>query len=135
MSLSTKDSLWTLKVTCLEYNLVVALCFAKYTEMGIWITKDSSFNYYNTRIRVKLHLIKSEWLIFLLIQYCLDFSIFTKLDSEFHFSSTLTTNFFFWTRNKNDECLRYITSSTLVKCNSMIISFVMPSYPNVTLFL
>ena len=28
-----------------------------------------------------------------------------------------------------------MTSSTLVKCNSMIISFVMPSYRNVTLFL
>ena len=28
-----------------------------------------------------------------------------------------------------------MTSSTLVKCNSMIISVVMPSYPNVTLFL
>ena len=28
-----------------------------------------------------------------------------------------------------------MTSSTLVKCNSMIISIVMPSYPNVSLFL
>ena len=32
-------------------------------------------------------------------------------------------------------CLKHMTSSTLVKCNSMIISIVMPSYPNVTLFL
>jgi len=31
--------------------------------------------------------------------------------------------------------LKHNTSSTLVKCNSMIISFAMPSYPNVTLFL
>ena len=28
-----------------------------------------------------------------------------------------------------------MTSSTLVKCNSMIISIVMPSYPDVILFL
>ena len=42
---------------------------------------------------------------------------------------------FSWTRNKNDVCLKHMTSSTLVKCNSMIISVVMPSYPNVTLLL
>ena len=70
--------------------------------------------------------------MFSLRQYCLDFLIFTMIDSKFHFSPTFTSNLFFWTRNKNDICLKHTTSSTLVKCNSMIISIVMPSYPNVT---
>ena len=69
------------------------------------------------------HLIKRELLMFSLGQYCLDFLIW--------FSS----NLFFWTRKRNDIRLKHITSSTLVKCNSMIISIVMPSYPNITLFL
>ena len=81
------------------------------------------------------HLIKRESLMFSLRQYCLDFLIFTTKDSKFHFSPTFTSNLFFWTRNKNDRRLKHMTSSTLVKCNSMIISIVMPSYPNVTLFL
>ena len=81
------------------------------------------------------HLIKRESLMFSLRQYCLDFPIFTMIDSKFHFSPTFTSNLFFWTRNKNDIRLKHMTSSTLVKCNSMIISVVMPSYPNVTLFL
>ena len=81
------------------------------------------------------HLIKRESLMFSLRQYCLDFLIFTTKDSKFHFSPTFTSNLFFWTRNKNDICLKHMTSSTLVKCNSMIISNVMPSYPNVTVFL
>ena len=68
-------------------------------------------------------------------QYCLDFPIFTMTDSKFHFSPTFTSNLFFWTRNKNDICFQHMTSSTLVKCNSMIISTVLPSYPDVTLFL
>ena len=87
-----------------------------------------------TRSRLS-HLIKRESLMFSLRQYCLDFLIFTTKDSKFHFSPTFTSNLFFWTRNKNDVCLKHITSSTLVKCNSMIISIVMLSYPNVTLFL
>ena len=87
-----------------------------------------------TRSRLS-HLIKRESLMFSLRQYCLDFLIFTTKDSKFHFSPTFTSNLFFWTRNKNDICLKHMTSSTLVKCNSMIISIVMPSYPNVTLFL
>ena len=74
-----------------------------------------------TRFRLS-HLIKRESLMF-------------SLDSSFHFSLTFTSNLFFWTRNKNDICLKHMTSSTLVKCNSMIISIAMPSYPNVTLFL
>ena len=81
------------------------------------------------------HMIKRESLMFSLGQYCLDFPIFTLIDSKFHFSPTFTSNIFFWTRNKNDVCLKHMTSSTLVKCNSMIISVVMPSYPNVTLLL
>ena len=81
------------------------------------------------------HLIKRESLMFSLRQYCLDFLIFTTKDSKFRFSPTFTSNLFFWTRNKNDIRLKHMTSSTLVKCNSMIISIVMPSYPNVTLFL
>ena len=87
-----------------------------------------------TRSRLS-HLIKRESLMFSLRQYCLGFLIFTMIDSKFHFSPTFTSNLFFWTRNKNDIRLKHITSSTLVKCNSMIISIVMPSYPNVTLFL
>ena len=75
------------------------------------------------------HLIKRESLIFSLRQYCLDFPIFTMIDNKFHFSPTFTSNLFFWTS------LKHLTSSTLAKCNSMIISIVMPSYPNVTLFL
>ena len=87
-----------------------------------------------TRSRLS-HLIKRESLMFSLRQYCLDFPIFTMIDSKFHFSPTFTSNLFFWTRNKNDIFLKHMTSSTLVKCNSMIISIVMLSYPNVTLFL
>ena len=75
------------------------------------------------------HLIKRDSLMFLLTQYCLDFLIFTMIDSKFHFSPTFTSNLFFWTRNRNDIRLKHMTSSTLVKCNSMIISFVMPSNP------
>ena len=87
-----------------------------------------------TRSRLS-HLIKRESLMLSLRQYCLGFLIFTMIDSKFNFSPTFTSNLFFWTRNKNDIRLKHITSSTLVKCNSMIISIVMPSYPNVTLFL
>ena len=81
------------------------------------------------------YLIKRESLMFSLKQYCLDFPTFTVIDSKFHFSPIFTSNLFFWTRNKNDVCLKHMTSSTLFKCNSMIISIIMPSYPNVTLFL
>ena len=87
-----------------------------------------------TRSRLS-HLIKRESLMFSLRQYCLDFPIFTMIDSKFHFSPTFTSNLFFWTRNRNDIRLKHMTSSTLVKYNSMIISIVMPFYPNVTLFL
>ena len=84
-----------------------------------------------SRSRVS-HLIKRETLMFSLRQYILDFPV---TNSKFHFPPTFTSNIFFWTRNKNDICLKHMTSSTLVKCNSMIISIVMPSYPKVTLFL
>ena len=87
-----------------------------------------------TRSRLS-HLIKRESLMFSLRQYCLGFLIFTMIDSKFHFSPTFTSNLFFWTRNKNDIRLKHMTSSTFVNCNSMIISIVMPSYLNVTLFL
>ena len=87
-----------------------------------------------TRSRLS-HLIKRESLMFSLRQYCLGFLIFTMIDSKFHFSPTFTSNLSFWTRNKNDIRSKHMTSSTLVKCNSMIISIVLPSYPNVTLFL
>ena len=86
-----------------------------------------------TRSRLS-HLIKRESLMFSLRQYCLDFLIFTMIDSKFHFSPTFTSNLFFWTRNKNDRRLKHDIIH-LVNCNSMIISIVMPSYPNVTLFL
>ena len=86
-----------------------------------------------TRSRLS-HLIKRESLMFSLRQYCLDFLIFTTKDSKFHFSPTFTSNLFFWIRNKNDICLKHDIIH-LVKCNSMIIAMVMPSYPNVTLFL
>ena len=73
------------------------------------------------------HLIKRETLMFSLRQYILDFPI---INSKFQFPPTFTSNLFFWTRNKNDIFLKHMISSTLVKC--MIISIVMPSYPNVT---
>ena len=79
------------------------------------------------------HLIKRKSLMFSLREYCLDFVIFTMIDNKFHFSPTFTSNLFFWTRNRNDIRLKHMTSSTLVKC--MIISIVMSSYSNVTLFL
>ena len=84
-----------------------------------------------SRSRVS-HLIKRETLMFSLRQYILDFPV---TNSKFHFPPTFTSNLFFWTRNKKDICLKHMTSSTLVKSNSMIISVVMPSYPKVTLFL
>ena len=87
-----------------------------------------------TRSRLS-HIIKRELLMFSLGQYCLDIPTFTMIDNKFHFWPTFTSNIFFWTRNKNDVSLKHMTSSTLVKCNSMIISVVMPSYPNATLFL
>ena len=87
-----------------------------------------------TRFRLS-YLIKRESLMSSLIEYYLDFPIFTMTDSKFHFSPIFTSNLFFWTRNKNNICLKHMTSSTLVKWNSMIISVVTPSYPNVTLFL
>ena len=74
-----------------------------------------------TRSRLS-HLIKRESLMFSLRQYCLDFLIFTTKDSKFHFSPTFTSNLFFWTRNKNDIFLKHMTSSTLVKFNSLIIT-------------
>ena len=87
-----------------------------------------------TRSRLS-HLLKRASLMFSLRQYCLDFPTFTIIDSKFYFSPTFTSNLFYWTRNKNDIVLKHMTLSTLVKCNSTIISIVMPSYPNVILFL
>ena len=40
-----------------------------------------------------------------------------------------------WTRNKKEKCLKHVTSSTLVKCISIIVSVVMLSYPAITFFL
>ena len=54
-----------------------------------------------TRSRLS-HLIKRESLMFSLRQYCLDFQIFTMMESKFHFSLTFTSNLFFWTRDTND---------------------------------
>ena len=54
-----------------------------------------------TRSRLS-HLIKRESLMFSLRQYCLDFQIFTMMESKFHFSLTSTSNLFFWTRDTND---------------------------------
>ena len=48
------------------------------------------------------HLIRRKSLMFSLRQYCLDFPIFTMIDSKFHFSPTFTSNLFFWTRNTNN---------------------------------
>ena len=59
-----------------------------------------------TRSRLS-HLIKRESLMFSLRQYCLDFLIFTMIDSKFHFSPTFTSNLFFWTRNTNDICMLF----------------------------
>ena len=48
------------------------------------------------------HLIKRESLMLSLREYCLDFQIFTMMESKFHFSLTFTSNLFFWTRDTND---------------------------------
>ena len=56
-----------------------------------------------TRSRLS-HLINRESLMFSLRQYCL---YFPMIDSKFHFSPTFTSNLFFWTRNKNDICLKH----------------------------
>jgi len=90
--------------------------------------------HFATKLKTRVclsHLIKREWLMFSLRQYCLDFSIFPMFTFHPHLLPTIS----WWTRNKNDKCLKHMTSSTLVKCTSMIVSIVMPSYPNVTLFL
>ena len=79
------------------------------------------------------HLIKREWFMLSLKQYCLDFSIFPM----FTFHPYLLPTISWWTRNKNEKCVEHMTSSTLVKCKSVIVSIVMPSYPKlsyVTLF-
>ena len=54
------------------------------------------------------HLIKRESLMFSVRKCCLDFPIFTMIHSKFHFPPTFTSNLFFWTRNKNDICLKHI---------------------------
>ena len=54
-----------------------------------------------TRSRLS-HLIKRESLMFSLRQYCLDFQIFTMMESKCHFSLTFTSNLFFWTRDTNN---------------------------------
>ena len=113
----------------LHFILCVFLCEAT-KGASDWqnyrLTRKSN-NIKKTHSRLS-HMIKRESLMFSLRQFCLDFPIFTMIDSKFHFSPTFTSNIFFWTRNKNDVCLKHMTSSTLVKCNSMIISVVMPSY-------
>ena len=48
------------------------------------------------------HLIKRESLMFSLRQCCLNFPIFSMIDSKFHISPTFTSNLFFWTRNTNN---------------------------------
>ena len=85
------------------------------------VLKDLCENSFVRNVRLPLktcphlsYMIKRESLMFSFRQNCLDFPIFTMTDCK---------------------CLEHMTSSTLVKCNSMIISIVMPSYPNVTLFL
>ena len=115
-----------------------------YTLPSTWLKSTQAENQNNgdrlglvislkTRSRLS-RLIKMESLMFSLRQNCLDFLIFTTKDSKFHFSPTFISNLFFWTRNKNDRRLKHDIIH-LVKCTSMIISIVMPSYPNVTLFL
>ena len=59
-----------------------------------------------TRSRLS-HLINRESLMFSLRQYCLDFPIFTMIDSKFHFSPTFPSNLLFWTRNTNDICVLF----------------------------
>ena len=137
---------WFLSV--LEWPITFRL-MTTFSEIGVcpWPDLSSLFQYTSPTPVVSLHLIpriqyhpgipvtlltgssliKRESLIFSLRQYCLDFLIFIMIDSKFHFSPTFTSNLFFWTRNKNDICLKHMTSSTLVKCNSTIISIVMPS--------
>ena len=49
------------------------------------------------------HLIKREWLMFSLRQYCLDFSIFPMFTFQPHLLPTIS----WWTRNKNEKCLKH----------------------------
>ena len=118
---------------CLVLDYTLPSTWPKSTQAEIQNDGGSLGLVISLKSRSRLsHLIKRETLMFSLRQYILDFPI---INSKFQFPPTFTSNLFFWTRNKNDICLKHMTSSTLVKCNSMIISIVMPSYPNVTLFL
>ena len=75
-------------------------------------------------LKLLSHLIKRESLMFSLKQYCLDFPIFTMIESKFHFSPTFTSNIFFWTRNTNDIYI-YKTSSNhrLKKCIRVLVGW------------
>ena len=75
----------------LDYTLPSTL--PKSTQAEIQNDGDS-LGSLKTRSRLS-HLIKRESLMFSLRQCCLDFPIFTMIDSKFHFSSTFTSNLFF----------------------------------------
>ena len=66
-----------------------------------------------TRSRLS-HLIKRESLMFSLRQYCLDFPIFTMIESKFHSSLTFSSNLFFWTRNTNYIYICYLPAGRYV---------------------
>ena len=75
----------------------------KFTQVEIQNDRGSLGLVMSLKTRSRLsHLIKRESLMFSWRQYCLDFQIFTMMESKFHFSLTFTSNLFFWTRDTND---------------------------------
>jgi len=45
------------------------------------------------------------------------------------------SSYFLVNQKQNEKWLKHVTSSALVKCISMIVSVVMPSYPAITFFI
>ena len=75
----------------------------KFTQVEIQNDRGSLGLVMSLKTRSRLsHLIKRESLMFSWRKYCLDFQIFTMMESKFHFSLTFTSNLFFWTRDTND---------------------------------
>ena len=85
----------------LDYTLPST--WPKFTQVEIQNDRGSLGLVMSLKTRSRLsHLITRESLMFSWRQYCLDFQIFTMMESKFHFSLTFTSNLFFWTRDTND---------------------------------
>ena len=85
----------------LDYTLPST--WTKFTQVEIQNDRGSLGLVMSLKTRSRFsHLIKRESLMFSLRQYCLDFQIFTMMESKCHFSLTFTSNLFFWTRETNN---------------------------------